>query len=124
MKAETGVTASGERARIRDARPPPYGAEHVRNRFVHVLPPLPPSRGRPRRQPDAGRPVGARRAHALPSRLPQLAGGERRRDDQRPRRRPIARTQQRFAVSENVMGTYKLAQGGKKWIKIKDGKPE
>src|SRR5467141_807181 len=22
--------------------PPPYGAEHVRNRFVHVLPPLPP----------------------------------------------------------------------------------
>jgi hypothetical protein len=28
------------------------------------------------------------------------------------------------AVSENVLGTYMLDQGGKKWIKIKDGKPE
>jgi len=33
---------------------------------------------RPRRRPCAGRPVGARRAHTLPGRLPQLAGGKRR----------------------------------------------
>src|SRR5207302_612554 len=39
----------------------------------------------------AAYPGGARRAHALPGRLPQLAGGERRRDDQRPRRRARAR---------------------------------
>jgi hypothetical protein len=36
MKAETGVTASGERFRIRDARPPDLRSRACPKRFVHV----------------------------------------------------------------------------------------
>jgi len=67
MKAETGVTASGERSRIRDARPPPYGAEPCPQTVSSTfLPPLPPSRG----GLAASLALGALSAHAAPTPFP------------------------------------------------------
>jgi len=91
MKAEIGVKASGEcfsnpgcpRPHPKEPSMAPTVSSTFSRRFRRVAAGLAASLA-------LGSLSAHARAHALPGRSPQLAGGERRRDDQRPRRRPRA----------------------------------